>query len=79
MYKEIQTLINKCTPKLNVIKYAKGETLTEMTTFWEYGKNTVIVCLRNMPALVPVQPTVMTMSRTNQAIQRMRMMKNSSL
>ena len=28
MYKEIRTLIKKFTPKLNVIKYAKGETLT---------------------------------------------------
>ena len=29
MYKEIRTLINKFTPKLNVIKGANGETLTE--------------------------------------------------
>ena len=29
MYKEIRTLIKKFTPKLNVIKYTKGETLTE--------------------------------------------------
>ena len=29
MYKEIQTLIKKFTPKLNIIKDAKGETLTE--------------------------------------------------
>ena len=29
MYKEILKLIKKFTPKLNVINYAKGETLTE--------------------------------------------------
>ena len=29
MYNEIRTLIKKFTPKLNVIKYTKGETLTE--------------------------------------------------
>ena len=29
MHKEIRTLIQKITPKLNVIKDAKGETLTE--------------------------------------------------
>ena len=29
MYKEIRTLIKNFTPKLNVIKEAKGETLTE--------------------------------------------------
>ena len=29
MYKKIRTLIKKFTPKLNVIKDAKGETVTE--------------------------------------------------
>ena len=29
----------------------------KMTTFWQDGKNTVKVCLRNMAALVPVGPT----------------------
>ena len=29
MFKEIRTLIKTFTPKLNVIKYANGETLTE--------------------------------------------------
>ena len=38
MHKEIRTLINKFTPKLNVIKYAKGETHTEnddISTRWK--------------------------------------------
>ena len=39
---------------------SKGETLTEKTTFWQDGKNTVKFCLRNIAALVPVQHTVLT-------------------
>ena len=69
IYHDILTLIKKFTPKLNVIKDAKDETLTENDDFWQDGKNTVNVCLRNMAALVPVQQTVMTMNRTHQGRQ----------
>ena len=80
MYKKIRTLIKKFTPKLDVIKDAKGETLTENDDILaRWKEHCEGLLLRNMATRVPIQQTVMTMIRANQARQRMRMTKNSSL
>ena len=79
MYKAIRTLKNKLSPQLNVIKDTKGETTTENYDILAKMERTVKHCLQNIATLVPVQHTVMTMSRTNQARQQTRMMKHSSL
>ena len=51
MPKEIRTLIKKFIPKLIMSsKMQKMKHSQKMTTFWQDGKDTVKVCLRNMAA-----------------------------